>query len=181
MNVTVTDTPISINATDAEMTTNASYLTNDMVTVEPYENRDMMDIYIFSSLVIATIIVTLSRSFLVFNVAMRASRKLHDAMYRGVSRATMYFFNTNPVGRILNRFSKDMGHVDELLPTVILEVIQIFLTLGGIVVVIIIVNTWFIIPSLLMVVLFYYLRSFYLKTSRDVKRMEGVSKYFGPG
>lgn len=176
VNVTVTDTPISINTTDAEMTTNASYLTNDTVTVEPYENRDMMDIYIFSSLIIATIIVTLSRSFLVFNVAMRASRKLHDAMYRGVSRATMYFFNTNPVGRILNRFSKDMGHVDELLPTVILEVIQIFLTLGGIVVVIIIVNTWFIIPSLLMVVLFYYLRSFYLKTSRDVKRMEGVTR-----
>ena len=43
-------------------------------------------------------------------------------MYRGVTRATMYFFGTNPTGRILNRFAKDVGQVDEKLPSVAIDV-----------------------------------------------------------
>lgn len=114
---------------------------------------------------------------------MRASRNLHNTMFQGVSRARMYFFHTNPSGRILNRFSKvrfecsmfchnvtqqntvtlfslslslcsfllslqDMGQVDELLPAVMIDVMQIFLQLGGIIVVIVVVNYYFIIPTL---------------------------------
>lgn len=78
---------------------------------------------------------------------MRASRNLHNTMFQGVSRARMYFFHTNPSGRILNRFSKDMGQVDELLPAVMIDVMQIFLQLGGIIVVIVIVNYLFIVPT----------------------------------
>lgn len=37
-------------------------------------------------------------------------------MFSKIVYATMYFFNTNPSGRVLNRFSKDMGAVDENLP-----------------------------------------------------------------
>lgn len=79
---------------------------------------------------------------------MRASRNLHNTMFQGVSRARMYFFHTNPSGRILNRFSKDMGQVDELLPAVMIDVMQIFLQLFGIIVVIVVVNYYFIVPTL---------------------------------
>lgn len=137
---------------------------------------EMLDIYIFTGITIATVIITLARSFLFFNVAMRASTKLHNSMFRGITRAAMYFFNTNPTGRILNRFSKDMGQVDEILPSVMMDVLQIFLSLFGIVIVIAIVNPIFLIPTVILAVLFYYLRSFYLKTSRDVKRLEAISK-----
>lgn len=137
---------------------------------------DLLDVYIFSGITIATVIITLCRSFLFFNVAMKASRNLHNSMFSGVTRATMYFFNTNPSGRILNRFSKDMGQVDEILPSVMIDVIQIFLQLFGIVIVVAIVNPYFMIPTVLMGIIFYHLRTFYLKTSRDVKRMEAVTR-----
>lgn len=52
----------------------------------------------------------------------------------------MYFFNKNPAGSILNRFSKDMGQVDEMLPTIMMTVIQDFLLFGGNIIVIAIVN-----------------------------------------
>lgn len=108
---------------------------------------------------------------------MKASTHLHNLMYQGVTRATMFFFNTNPSGRILNRFSKDMGQVDEILPSVMIDVIQIFLSLGGIIVVVAIVNYWFLLPTVLIGIIFYFLRNFYLMTSRSVKRMEATSNY----
>ncbi|CAD7092877.1 unnamed protein product [Hermetia illucens] len=152
-------------------------VTNDTLPTEiqPRE-RDSIDIAIFTALILGTIIVSLSRSILVFKVAMRASKNLHDAMYRGISQATMFFFNTNPAGRILNRFSKDMGQVDEVLPSILIDMIQVFFTLIGILVVISVVNVWFLIPAAFIVIIFYFLRGFYLKTSRNVTRMEAVSR-----
>lgn len=107
---------------------------------------------------------------------MRASTNLHNLMYNGVTRATMFFFNTNPSGRILNRFSKDMGQIDEILPAVMIDVIQIFLQLGGIIIVVAFVNYWFLIPTAIIGVIFYFLRNFYLMSSRNIKRMEATSK-----
>jgi len=136
----------------------------------------MQDTYIFTLITVLTIVVTVKRSFLFFNLAMKASVQLHNAMFRGVCRASMYFFNTNPSGGILNRFSKDMGQVDEMLPTIMMTVIQEFLALAGNIVVISIVNPLFLLPALAIGVIFYHLRTFYLKTSRDLKRLEASSE-----
>lgn len=46
-------------------------------------------------------------------------------MFSKIVYASMYFFNTNPSGRILNRFSKDTGAVDEILPMTALDVMQV--------------------------------------------------------
>ncbi|XP_018392368.1 PREDICTED: multidrug resistance-associated protein 4-like isoform X2 [Cyphomyrmex costatus] len=82
-------------------------------------------IYIYSGLIVLTIGITLIRSWAFFWMCLRASMRLHDRMFRSISRATMRFFNTNTSGRILNRFSKDMGAVDEMLPIALIDSIQI--------------------------------------------------------
>lgn len=97
-------------------------------------------------------------------------------MFQGVTHAAMHFFNTNPSGRILNRFSKDLGQVDEILPSVMMDVLQIVLLIIGIVVVLCIVNLWYLLVTVILAAIFYLLRSFYLNTSRDVKRLEAISK-----
>lgn len=56
---------------------------------------------------------------------MKASIRLHNAMFSSILRGAMRFFDTNPSGRILNRFSKDIGAIDELLPRFMLESIQV--------------------------------------------------------
>lgn len=137
----------------------------------------MQCIYIYSALTVLTIGVTLIRSWAFFWTCMRASMRLHDRMFRSISRATMRFFNTNTSGRVLNRFSKDMGAVDEMLPTALIDCIQIGLSLLGIIVVVAIANVWLLIPTVIVGIVFYYLRIFYLATSRSVKRLEGISEY----
>lgn len=89
----------------------------------------------------------------------------------------MRFFNTNSSGRVLNRFSKDMGAIDEILPSALIDCVQIGLSLLGIIVVVAISNYLLLIPTVIIGIIFYYLRVFYLATSRSVKRLEGVSKY----
>ncbi|XP_043284648.1 probable multidrug resistance-associated protein lethal(2)03659 [Venturia canescens] len=133
-------------------------------------------IYIYSAVTVIAIILVLMRSVSFFDMCMRASIKLHDRMFRSISRASMYFFNTNPSGRVLNRFARDMGSIDESLPMTMFDCIQIGLSLTGTVVVIGIANPWLMIPTVAIGVFFYFLRIFYLKTSRSVKRLEGIAR-----
>jgi len=56
-------------------------------------------IFIYTAVTLGTIVITLTRSITFFNVCMRASMNLHDLMFRSITRATMYFFNTNPSGK----------------------------------------------------------------------------------
>lgn len=152
--------------------------TDDGVVEDPRSPFTRMEcIYIYSGLTVLTIGVTLIRSWAFFWTCMQASMRLHDRMFRSISRATMRFFNTNTSGRVLNRFSKDMGSVDEMLPTALIDCLQIGLSLLGIIVVVAIANVWLLIPTVIVGIVFYYLRRFYLATSRSVKRLEGISEY----
>lgn len=134
-------------------------------------------IYLYTGLVISTVIITFIRSFTFFTTCMKASVRLHDRMFQSLSQARMRFFNTNTSGRVLNRFSKDMGAIDEVLPIALIDCLQIGLSLLGIVAVVGVANYWLLIPTVIIGIIFYYLRVFYLATSRSVKRLDGVSEY----
>ncbi|KAJ3655115.1 hypothetical protein Zmor_014255 [Zophobas morio] len=133
-------------------------------------------IIIYSVIIGALIIITLVRSITFFSVCMRASTRLHDNMFASITRATMRFFNTNSAGRILNRFSKDMGSIDELLTSAMIDCLQIGLALLGIIIVVAIVSPWLMIPTVIAGIIFYFLRIFYIRTSRNVKRLEGITR-----
>ncbi|CAH1987634.1 unnamed protein product [Acanthoscelides obtectus] len=133
-------------------------------------------IYVYSGLIGLLILMTLVRSFTFFTICMRASMRLHDKMFESITRTTMRFFNTNSAGRILNRFSKDMGSIDELLPAAMIDCLQIGLALLGIIVVVAVVSPWLMVPTCTIGIIFYLMRIFYLRTSRNVKRLEGVTR-----
>lgn len=82
-------------------------------------------LYIYGLLILAVICVTLSRGFIFFAVCIRSSKRLHDKSFLCLLHSPMRFFDLNPAGRILNRFSKDMGAVDEILPKAIIEAVQV--------------------------------------------------------
>lgn len=82
-------------------------------------------IYIYAGLIVALFAIAMTRSMLFYKVAMIASENLHNNLFMNVIHTSMRFFDLNPSGRILNRFSKDMGAVDELLPKAILDAGQV--------------------------------------------------------
>ncbi|XP_050078062.1 ATP-binding cassette sub-family C member 4-like [Anopheles maculipalpis] len=131
---------------------------------------------IHGALVGSIFIIAITRSISFYQTSVRASQNLHDSMFAGCVSTTMRFYDTNPSGRILNRFSKDMGSVDELLPKAMLDASQIILSLCGTLVVTVIVNPLFLIPLAVLGIVFWLVRRIYLKTSKNIKRLEGITR-----
>ena len=97
-----------------------SFLTGKL----PSEHKDETNLTIYGGLVAASFILGMIRAYIFFLICLRCSERLHDKMVVALLKAPVFFFDSNPVGRILNRFSKDVGCMDELLPRQFLSTIQ---------------------------------------------------------
>ncbi|CAG4948811.1 unnamed protein product [Parnassius apollo] len=133
-------------------------------------------VYIYASLIGICIFFTWNKLVVFYNICIRASITLHDNMFRGVTNAPMWFFHHNPSGRILNRFSKDMGQVDTLLPVALVDCLGFFLEVVSILVVVCLVNWWLLLPTAVVAVLLHLLRNLFLNTSRELKRIEAIAR-----
>ena len=108
--------------------------------------------------------------------SINASIKLHDEMLKNVLRSPMAFFDTTPLGRIVNRFSKDIDEVDIMLPMHVKDVIYQFLAVMGVILVISIIQPIIITAIVPLVLIFLLVQSFYLKTSRQLKRLMSINR-----
>uniref|UniRef100_A0A8D0RRF4 Multidrug resistance-associated protein 4 n=1 Tax=Sus scrofa TaxID=9823 RepID=A0A8D0RRF4_PIG len=123
-----------------------------------------------------TVLFGISRSLLMFYILVNSSQTLHKQMLESVLRAPVLFFDRNPTGRILNRFSKDTGHMDDLLPQIFQDFVQTFLLVMGVVGVMVVVIPWTTILLIPLGIIFFVLRRYFLETSRDVKRLECATR-----
>ncbi|XP_073824771.1 CF transmembrane conductance regulator [Musca autumnalis] len=133
-------------------------------------------LYIYGALIIGVVVMTVFRGFLFFKVCMHASKVLHDRMFSSILNAAMRFFDQNPSGRILNRFSKDMGAIDEFLPKAMMDFIQIALVMFGILVVICVVNPILMLAIAVVALVDCLILKMYLRPSQDLKRLEGICR-----
>nr|XP_009665672.1 PREDICTED: multidrug resistance-associated protein 4 isoform X2 [Struthio camelus australis] len=131
---------------------------------------------IYAGLTVATILFGIIRSLLVFQVLVNSGQTLHNKMFQSILKAPVLFFDRNPIGRILNRFSKDIGHLDDLLPLTFLDFMQTLLQIFGVVAVAVAVIPWILIPLIPLFILFIFLRRYFLDTSRDIKRLESTTR-----
>ncbi|XP_075419651.1 ATP-binding cassette sub-family C member 4 [Tenrec ecaudatus] len=131
---------------------------------------------IYAGLTVATVLFGIARSLLVFYILVHSSQTLHNKMFESILKAPVLFFDRNPIGRILNRFSKDIGHMDDLLPLTVLDFIQTFLQVVGVVGVAVAVIPWVAVPLIPLAIIFFILRRYFLETSRDVKRLESTTR-----
>lgn len=58
-------------------------------------------------------LLTLSNQLFLALIGIVAARALHNGMLHSVLRAPMVFFQSTPLGRLINRFTKDIADVDK--------------------------------------------------------------------
>ena len=132
---------------------------------------------IYALLGIGSGFFTLVRAMCMWTLcSIRASKKIHYDMAKAVIKSPIMFFETTPLGRIINRFSQDMSKIDSALPRVFSALfgscIKTLLTM-----IIIGYNMpIFIIIIIGLLFIYNYYQQYYIITIRDLKRIMSISK-----
>ena len=91
-----------------------------------------------------------------------AARELHLAMLTNIFRSPMEFFDTTPIGRILNRFSRDVETIDNLLPQLFRSWFNTMFTVFSTIFVISFSTPWFLAVVLPLGLLYYFIQVEYI-------------------
>ncbi|XP_010460830.1 PREDICTED: ABC transporter C family member 11 isoform X1 [Camelina sativa] len=133
-------------------------------------------IVVYALLGFGQVAVTFTNSFWLLISSLHAAKRLHDAMLNSILRAPMLFFETNPTGRVINRFSKDIGDIDRNVANLmnmfmnqLWQLLSTFALIGTVST----ISLWAILPLLIM---FYATYIYYQSTSREVRRLDSVTR-----
>ncbi|KAF2788122.1 multidrug resistance-associated protein 1 [Melanomma pulvis-pyrius CBS 109.77] len=108
--------------------------------------------------------------------SIEASRKLHERMAFAIFRSPMSFFETTPAGRILNRFSSDIYRVDEVLARTF-NMLFVNTARAAFTLVVISASTPIFVAVIIPLgALYLYIQRYYLRTSRELKRLDSISR-----
>ena len=110
-----------------------------------------------------------------YYASLQASRSLFSTLLRRLTRAPARFFDTTPVGRILNRFTTDMGTIDGALQNSARNCLSGILNFVASFIVILVVVPMFAPFALFIAWLYIRLAPPYVQASRDLRRLESVS------
>ncbi|GEQ67234.1 hypothetical protein JCM33374_g898 [Metschnikowia sp. JCM 33374] len=134
-----------------------------------------LTIYVFTG--VAGGFLTFASAYIIWTFsAVRSSKYFHDRMANSVLRSPMSFFDTTPIGRILNRFSDDISVLDQQvlwsLTLFVSFLIECFTRLAIVV---------FNLPFMLVVIacllfLYNYFRNRFMPASRELKRLKSASR-----
>ncbi|KAJ5069267.1 multidrug-resistance like protein 1 isoform i [Anaeramoeba ignava] len=108
--------------------------------------------------------------------SIRASKRIHNDLLFAIARAPTRFFDTTPIGRILNRFSKDVLDTDLFLSANFENFISVGISLFAIFVVIVSVAPYFLIPLVVILYIYYKFMQYYRSTSREIQRLQSISR-----
>ncbi|XP_022806581.1 multidrug resistance-associated protein 4-like [Stylophora pistillata] len=134
------------------------------------------NISIYAGLVVGTFLLAYASAGAFLFIAVSASQNLHNNMFRKLLGATIYFFDTNPAGRVLNRFSKDIGQMDDMLPYTFYDYSRLMLQAFAILMLNVVFMPYLLAAAIPIVALFLFIRYYYLKTAREVKRIEAMNR-----
>ncbi|OQR89263.1 ATP-binding Cassette (ABC) Superfamily, partial [Achlya hypogyna] len=131
---------------------------------------------VYAALAFGGIVLTIARTLSILLSGLKASRVLFDDMTKALLKAPMSFFDTNPLGRILNRYSGDVTTVDtqiaDTLSSFLAMVFMAAFALGTTVVVIRSLGL-LIVPLLLV---YLYVGQVYVQPAREMERVNKTTR-----
>lgn len=133
-----------------------------------------LGIYILISF-ISIVLVGIKIIFVLVS-SLRAARHLFEVAAMNVLQAQLRWLDTQPVGRILNRFVGDFALIDSKLGGNILWCTNGLFSIVTIVAAALFVSLWMSIPVVVLSIVCVYIVYLYLDAARDIKRLESSAK-----
>jgi ABC-type multidrug transport system fused ATPase/permease subunit len=123
-----------------------------------------------------SLVLTTLRLVTLFSGSLKASHRIHNQLLDRVLRAKVRFFDVTPLGRIVNRFSSDLETVDQAIAPALSFLLFSVVATIYVIILISVITPAFIVPGVFVALLFRSIGAYYLKTSRDMKRLNAVSR-----
>uniref|UniRef100_A0A8C2UKP5 ATP binding cassette subfamily C member 3 n=1 Tax=Coturnix japonica TaxID=93934 RepID=A0A8C2UKP5_COTJA len=149
--------------------------TNEPV-INGTQHNTSMRIGVYAALGLLQGFIVFVSSFTLAMGGINAARKLHAALLENKFHTPQSFYDTTPTGRVINRFSKDIFVIDEVIPPTILMFLGTFFVSLSTMIVIIASTPLFAVVIVPLAVLYFFVQRFYVATSRQLKRLESVSR-----
>uniref|UniRef100_A0AAY4E174 ATP-binding cassette, sub-family C (CFTR/MRP), member 3 n=1 Tax=Denticeps clupeoides TaxID=299321 RepID=A0AAY4E174_9TELE len=149
--------------------------TNDAQLNRTQENVHMR-VGVYAALGISQGVLVMFSSFVLALGKIKAACKLHLALLDNKMQTPQSFFDTTPIGRLINRFSKDIYVIDEALPSTVLMFLGTLFASLSTVIVIISSTPIFAVVIGPLALIYFFVQRFYVATSRQLKRLESVSR-----
>ena len=132
---------------------------------------------VFTMLLVSVVLFTGCRTYYFLYACIGASANLHYDMLESVIAGSVNkFFDVTPIGRILNRFTKDLDAIDSLLPDFLLQSLQSGFHVLSILILCLASSPFFFVAFVPIILFFYLLQKHFRMTSRELKRLDGVSR-----
>ncbi|OTB06198.1 hypothetical protein M426DRAFT_10014 [Hypoxylon sp. CI-4A] len=125
---------------------------------------------------VAGAVLALIRDIWLFFGSLTASWKIHNRLMSAVARAKFKFFDVTPLGQLMNRFSKDLEAVDQEVAPVAIGIMSCAMGIVITVVLIASITPGFLVAGVFITGLYIVVGMFYLRASRDLKRLESVNR-----
>ncbi|XP_055635948.1 ATP-binding cassette sub-family C member Sur isoform X2 [Toxorhynchites rutilus septentrionalis] len=104
-----------------------------------------------------------------------ARRRLHRLLMVAVLKNTLHFFQTIPLGRIMNRLSIDIAVVDKKIAATSQKLLQFILLCLCAVLINSVVTPYFILLTIPICGVYYIVQKFYRCSSRELQRIESIT------
>ncbi|KAF9137953.1 hypothetical protein BGX30_009752 [Mortierella sp. GBA39] len=127
-------------------------------------------------IVVFVLLSALVTYFAMVLAIVRAARRLHERLLDKVLRLPMSFFDTTPLGRIVNRFSSDILSVDEMIPWNIFHTVICTFSVLATMIVIALNTPIFLAVVPFLVIIYGFVQAYYVCSSRALKRIDSVTK-----
>uniref|UniRef100_A0A6I8NZ47 ATP binding cassette subfamily C member 3 n=1 Tax=Ornithorhynchus anatinus TaxID=9258 RepID=A0A6I8NZ47_ORNAN len=148
----------------------------DEPVVNGSQSNTRLRVGVYASLGLLQGLLVMMSSLTLALGGIRAARTLHAQLLANKMRTPQAFYDTTPLGRIINRFSKDVYVIDEVIPPTVLMFLGTFFSSVSTVVIIMASTPLFAVVIVPLSILYFFVQRFYVATSRQLKRLESVSR-----
>ncbi|KAG0242470.1 hypothetical protein BGW41_004038 [Actinomortierella wolfii] len=149
---------------------------NDNERKEPRHSTTYWMLTYLAWMLSSNLTLSLSVGVTLVVLARRGSKNLHASMLSPLVRSPMSFFDVTSSGKIINRFSHDIGLVDIDLPINFLNLLFILMIVLLQFAYAIAASVYFLILMVPLWGCYYYLGGYFLVSSRELKRLDSAAR-----
>ena len=149
---------------------------SSVLTLAPHDVNVGYYLGVYALIGSAYVLICFSRELLLFAGSLHASWQLHQRLLEAIMRAKFKFFDSTPLGQLINRFSKDVEAIDQEVSPVAMGMINCLASVITIVILISVITPGFLIAGFFVSFLYFAVGMFYIHSSRDLKRIESVQR-----